>query len=46
MKGYDRLALTVAAVLLFVFGLPCLVFALAWLGVLNTHRTLVEGLRK
>ena len=35
-----------AAVLVFVFGLPCLVFALAWLGVLNTHRTLVEGLRK
>jgi type II secretory pathway component PulF len=35
-----------AAVLLFVFGVPCLVFGLAWLGVLNTHRTLVEGMRK
>jgi hypothetical protein len=35
-----------AAALLFVFGLPCLVFALAWVGVLHTHRTLVEGLRK
>ena len=35
-----------AAVLLFVFGVPCLVFGLAWLGVLNTHRTLVEGLKK
>lgn len=35
-----------AAVLLFVFGVPCLVFGLAWLGVLNTHRTLVEGMQK
>ena len=35
-----------AAVLVFVFGIPCLVFGLAWLGVLGTHRTLVEGLRK
>lgn len=35
-----------AAILLFVFGVPCLVFALAWLGVLGTHRTLVEGFRK
>lgn len=35
-----------AAVLLFVFGVPCLVFALAWVGVLHTHRTLVDGLRK
>lgn len=34
------------AILLFVFGVPTLVFVLAWLGVLNTHRTLVEGLRK
>src|SRR4051794_20807068 len=25
------------AILLFVFGVPCLVFALAWVGVLNTH---------
>ena len=35
-----------AAILLFVFGVPCLLFGLAWLGVLNTHRTLVEGMRK
>ena len=35
-----------SAILLFVFGVPTLVFLLAWLGVLNTHRTLVEGLRK
>ena len=35
-----------AAVLLFVFGVPCLLFGLAWLGVLNTDRTLAEGLRK
>src|SRR5262245_34269983 len=35
-----------AAILVFVFGFPCLVFVMAWLGVLNTHRTLVEGLQK
>jgi type II secretory pathway component PulF len=35
-----------AAMLLIVFGVPCLVFGMTWLGVLNTHRTLVEGLRK
>jgi type II secretory pathway component PulF len=35
-----------AAILLFVFGVPCLVFVLAWVGVLGTQRTLVEGLRK
>lgn len=35
-----------AAILLFVFGVPCLVFVLAWVGVVGTHRTLVEGLRK
>jgi type II secretory pathway component PulF len=34
------------AILLFVFGVPLLVFVLAWVGVLNTHRTLVEGLQK
>jgi type II secretory pathway component PulF len=35
-----------ATILLFVFGVPCLIFALTWLGVLGTHRTLVEGLSK
>ena len=35
-----------AAFLLFVFGIPVLVFLLTWLTVENTHRTLVEGLRK
>ena len=35
-----------AATLLFVFGVPTLVFVLAWVGVLSTQRTLVEGLRK
>lgn len=34
------------AVLLFVFGVPCLVFVVAWVGVLTTHRTLVEGLNR
>jgi type II secretory pathway component PulF len=34
------------AILAFVFGVPTLVFVLAWVGVLSTHRTLVEGLRK
>lgn len=29
-----------AAILLFVFGVPMLVFVLAWVGVLSTHRTL------
>ena len=33
-------------ILLVVFGLPCLVFALTWLGVWSTHRTLVEGLNR
>src|SRR5262245_31073841 len=33
-------------VLLVVFGLPCLLFVLSWLGVLGTHRRLVEGLNK
>jgi len=35
-----------AAILLFVFGVPTLVFVLAWVGVLSTHRTLVQGLQK
>ena len=30
--------------LLIVFGMPCLVFVLAWVGVIVTHRRLVEGL--
>jgi type II secretory pathway component PulF len=34
------------AILLFVFGVPTLLFVFAWLGVLNTHRTLVQGLQK
>jgi hypothetical protein len=29
-----------------VFAVPCAVFVLAWVGVMGTHRTLVEGLRK
>jgi type II secretory pathway component PulF len=33
-------------ILLVVFGLPCLVFILAWVGVETTHRTLVEGLKR
>jgi type II secretory pathway component PulF len=35
-----------AAILLVVFGVPTLVFVLAWVGVVNTHRTLVQGLQK
>lgn len=31
-------------VLLVVFGVPCGLFVLAWVGVLGAHRTLVEGL--
>ena len=30
--------------LLIVFGVPCLAFGLAWVGVIVTHRRLVEGL--
>lgn len=33
-------------VLLFVFGIPCLLFVLTWVGVLLTHRRLVEGLQR
>jgi hypothetical protein len=33
-------------VLLVVFGVPCFLFVLSWLGVLGTHRKLVEGLNK
>jgi len=33
-------------ILLVVFGLPCLVFILAWVGVESTHRTLIEGLKR
>jgi type II secretory pathway component PulF len=35
-----------AAILLIVFGVPCLVFLLTLLTVENTKRTLFEGLRK
>lgn len=35
-----------ALVLLAVFGFPCLLFGLTWLGVWSTHRTLVEGLNR
>jgi type II secretory pathway component PulF len=34
------------AILLFVFGFPSLVFVVAWVGVLTTHRTLVENLNR
>jgi type II secretory pathway component PulF len=34
------------AILTFVFGVPCAVFVLAWVGVLGTHSRLVEGLNK
>lgn len=37
---------TRALILLAVFGLPCLLFVATWLGVWNTHRTLVEGLNR
>lgn len=33
-------------ILLVVFGLPCLLFILAWVGVESTYRTLVEGLQR
>lgn len=41
MSGGRRLL-----VLLLVFGLPCGLFAVSWLGVWNTHRTLIEGLQR
>ncbi len=34
------------AILAFVFGVPCAVFVLAWVGVIGTHSRLVEGLNK
>ena len=34
------------AILLFVFGVPSGVFLATWMSVQNTHRTLVEGLRR
>jgi hypothetical protein len=46
VQSFEMPAKRRAAILLFVFGVPCLVFGLAWLGVLNTHRTLVEGIKK
>jgi type II secretory pathway component PulF len=30
--------------LLVVFGVPCLAFVLAWVGVIGTHRRLIDGL--
>lgn len=33
-------------VLLIVFGVPCLAFVLAWVGVLGAERRLVEGFHK
>jgi hypothetical protein len=33
-------------VLLLAFGVPCGLFILSWVGVMGTHRTLVEGLNK
>jgi hypothetical protein len=33
-------------VLLAVFAVPCALFVLSWVGVMGTHRTLVEGLKK
>jgi type II secretory pathway component PulF len=33
-------------VLLLVFGVPCGFYVLSWVGMLHTHRTLVEGLKK
>lgn len=33
-------------VLFLVFGPPCGLFAVSWLGVWNTHRTLIEGLQR
>jgi type II secretory pathway component PulF len=33
-------------ILLLVFGVPCLVFVVCWLGVLSTHRRLIEGLNR
>jgi type II secretory pathway component PulF len=35
-----------AAILTFVFGVPCLIFFVAWLTVANTDRILVDGLKK
>jgi type II secretory pathway component PulF len=29
-----------------VFAVPCALFVLSWVGVLHTHRTLVEGLKR
>jgi hypothetical protein len=32
--------------LLVAFALPCVLFVLSWVGVMWTHRTLVEGLKR
>jgi type II secretory pathway component PulF len=34
------------AMLLVIFGVPCLLFLVTWVGVLATHRRLIEGLQR